>query len=224
MPSLSSSSLLPNNKTKIVSYGGTNNSNDADGVEDDQPLLGSATTCNTAVDDDNIFKDLLYYGGSSRNDIGSKTHPTRTPIKRFKRHRNYYIWCLNEFRHWWKTSRLLVRLSGGYVFCHNNYKAVVTATTTVAAAMGGTGGAIGGVGDTASVTTSNNAWYSLITTSLTKTKGKMKYKDHSRHAFKMMKTIGRGGVSKDFLNNVRPVSRKNYRMSWMFALLRPIET
>ena len=222
MPSLSSS-LLPE-ETKISSYGGVSQ-NDGDGVDEGQPLLAATKTTTITIDEENIFKDLLYYGSSGKSSTNSyKTHPTRTPIKRFKRHRNYYIWCLNEFRHWWKTSRLLVRLSGGYVFCHNNYKAVVTATTTVAAAMGGTGGAIGGVGATASVTTSNNAWYSLITTSLTKTKGKMKYKDHSRHAFKMMKTIGRGGVSKDFLNNVRPVSGKKYRMSWMFALPRPIET
>ena len=43
-----------------------------------------------------------------------KTNPKRPPTKRFKRHRNFYIYMLNQFRHWWKTSRLLVRVSGGY--------------------------------------------------------------------------------------------------------------
>jgi hypothetical protein len=46
-----------------------------------------------------------------------KTNPKLPPEKRFQRHRNYYIYQLNQFRHWWKTSRLLVRLSGGYEYC-----------------------------------------------------------------------------------------------------------
>jgi hypothetical protein len=45
------------------------------------------------------------------------TNPKLPPEKRGKRHRNYYIYELNQFRHWWKTSRLLLRLAGGLVFC-----------------------------------------------------------------------------------------------------------
>eukprot|EP00934_Nitzschia_sp_Nitz4_P003730 Nitzschia sp. Nitz4//scaffold380_size13111//5510//7999//NITZ4_008982-RA/size13111-augustus-gene-0.39-mRNA-1//-1//CDS//3329549879//3720//frame0 len=47
------------------------------------------------------------------------TNPKLCPERRFKRHRNYYIYQLNQFRHWWKTSRLLVRLTGGYEYCLN---------------------------------------------------------------------------------------------------------
>ena len=51
-----------------------------------------------------------------------KTHPNMRPIKRFTRHRNRYIYLLNEFRHWWKTSRLLVRVSGGAMLCNDATK------------------------------------------------------------------------------------------------------
>jgi hypothetical protein len=48
----------------------------------------------------------------------SHNHPRSTPYlppqKRYSRHRNFWVFQLNQFRHWWKTSRLLVRLSGGY--------------------------------------------------------------------------------------------------------------
>jgi len=47
------------------------------------------------------------------------THPKRAPITRYARHRNPSIYQLNQFRHWWKTSRLLVRVSGGYEYCIN---------------------------------------------------------------------------------------------------------
>lgn len=49
--------------------------------------------------------------------VHPKTNPKLPPVKRFKRHRNYHIYHLNQFRHWWKTSRLLVRVSGGYEYC-----------------------------------------------------------------------------------------------------------
>ena len=41
-----------------------------------------------------------------------KSVPAYTPYSRKARHRNFHIWWLNEFRHWWKSSRLLVRLGG----------------------------------------------------------------------------------------------------------------
>lgn len=44
-----------------------------------------------------------------------KTHPSLPPEKRGKRHRHRMIYNLNQFRHWWKTSRLLVRVAGAFV-------------------------------------------------------------------------------------------------------------
>jgi hypothetical protein len=46
-----------------------------------------------------------------------KTIPELAPEKRGKRHRNPNLWAINQFRHWWKSSRLLVRLSGSYAWC-----------------------------------------------------------------------------------------------------------
>jgi hypothetical protein len=48
------------------------------------------------------------------------TNPRLPPEKRGLRHRHYYIYQLNQFRHWWKTSRLLVRLAGALVFCEDD--------------------------------------------------------------------------------------------------------
>jgi hypothetical protein len=50
----------------------------------------------------------------------SHNHPRSTPYlppqKRYSRHRNFWVYQTNEFRHWWKTSRLLVRLAGAWCF------------------------------------------------------------------------------------------------------------
>ena len=50
----------------------------------------------------------------------SHNHPRSTPYlppqKRYSRHRNFYVYQMNEFRHWWKTARLLVRLAGAWCF------------------------------------------------------------------------------------------------------------
>lgn len=48
-----------------------------------------------------------------------KTIPALCPEKRGKRHRHPNVWRMNQFRHWWKTSRLLVRLCGSYEWCHD---------------------------------------------------------------------------------------------------------
>ena len=48
-----------------------------------------------------------------------KTIPELAPEKRGKRHRNPGLYTINQFRHWWKTSRLLVRLAGSYVLCRD---------------------------------------------------------------------------------------------------------
>jgi hypothetical protein len=41
-----------------------------------------------------------------------KSIPAYAPYRRMARHRSFYLWWTNEFRHWWKSSRLLVRLGG----------------------------------------------------------------------------------------------------------------
>jgi len=41
-----------------------------------------------------------------------KSIPPFAPYRRKARHRSFYLWYINEFRHWWKSSRLLVRLGG----------------------------------------------------------------------------------------------------------------
>jgi len=45
-----------------------------------------------------------------------KSIPPFAPYRRLARHRSFYLYWLNEFRHWWKSSRLLVRLGGLLVF------------------------------------------------------------------------------------------------------------
>jgi hypothetical protein len=51
-------------------------------------------------------------GTHARPASTSKTIPYEAPYRRFARHRSFRLWWLNEFRHWWKQSRLLVRLGG----------------------------------------------------------------------------------------------------------------
>lgn len=41
-----------------------------------------------------------------------KSIPAYYPYRRKDRHRSFYLFWLNEFRHWFKSSRLLVRLAG----------------------------------------------------------------------------------------------------------------
>jgi hypothetical protein len=120
----------------------------------------------------------IFTTNTNWNDLGAhpKTNPKRPPEKRFNRHRNYYIYMLNQFRHWWKTSRLLVRVSGGYEFCLDRINWEAMAAYTV-----------------------------------------RKHKQAKR-ALKSMKAIGRGGPSRDFLHNVKPVSsflEQRIILSWL---------
>mmetsp|Transcript_39430 Transcript_39430/g.94839 ORF Transcript_39430/g.94839 Transcript_39430/m.94839 type:complete len:983 (+) Transcript_39430:38-2986(+) len=48
-----------------------------------------------------------------------KSVPAFPPYRRKARHRSFYLWWTNEFRHWWKNSRLLVRLAGLYVYSYD---------------------------------------------------------------------------------------------------------
>eukprot|EP00539_Tryblionella_compressa_P014177 CAMPEP_0178819250 /NCGR_PEP_ID=MMETSP0746-20121128/2870_1 /TAXON_ID=913974 /ORGANISM="Nitzschia punctata, Strain CCMP561" /LENGTH=819 /DNA_ID=CAMNT_0020480499 /DNA_START=138 /DNA_END=2597 /DNA_ORIENTATION=- len=122
-------------------------------------------------DDDDELADLILHMFMANfqysDDLSRypKTNPKLPPVVRFKRHRNFYIFEINQFRHWWKTSRLLVRLSGGYEYCLNNL-----------------------------------AWFAM---------GAFNVKKHkqAKRALKSMKAIGRGGVSREFLQNVHPFTR-----------------
>ncbi|KAL7543313.1 hypothetical protein ACHAXR_012622 [Thalassiosira sp. AJA248-18] len=48
-----------------------------------------------------------------------KSIPAFPPYRRKARHRSFYLWWTNEFRHWWKSSRLLVRLAGLYCLSYD---------------------------------------------------------------------------------------------------------
>ena len=48
-----------------------------------------------------------------------KSIPAFPPYCRKARHRSFYLWWTNEFRHWWKSSRLLVRLGGLDTHAHD---------------------------------------------------------------------------------------------------------
>lgn len=61
-----------------------------------------------------------------------KTIPTLCPTDRGKRHRNPNVHRMNTFRHWWKSSRLLVRLAGSYEWCHDKVQWALMATFKVA--------------------------------------------------------------------------------------------
>jgi hypothetical protein len=107
-----------------------------------------------------VIFDLFVHSYWGELNEHPKTNPKRTPEKRFKRHRNYYIYHLNQFRHWWKTSRLLIRTSGGYEYCLDQQN-----------------------------------WEMMGAYLVRKRKQAAK-------ALRRMKIIGRGGQSRDFLNDV----------------------
>ena len=116
------------------SYGSANKTT-AD--EETGPLLLVATTTSSACTNGEaqVAETIvaLFLQSDLRDELNQhpKTNPRRPPEKRFKRHRNYYVWQLNQFRHWWKTSRLLVRLSGGYEYCLNPTNWVAMGTYVV---------------------------------------------------------------------------------------------
>ncbi|CAJ1930945.1 unnamed protein product [Cylindrotheca closterium] len=145
------------------SYGSANGTT-AD--EETGPLLLVATTSSArTIGDVEVAETILalFLHSDRRHELNRhpKTNPNRPPEKRFKRHRNYYVWQLNQFRHWWKTSRLLVRLSGGYEYCLNPVN-----------------------------------WIAMGSYAVQKRK-------QGKRAVRSMKAIGRGGVSRDFLTNVK---------------------
>lgn len=107
-------SLLPlnQNKEKQVWYGTSSNREETELLVG---VPGKARYIEFEVAE--VIFDLFIYTSWKEVNEHPKANPRRAPEKRFQRHRNYYIYWLNQFRHWWKTSRLLLRTSGGYEFC-----------------------------------------------------------------------------------------------------------
>jgi hypothetical protein len=85
------------------------------GNEESYPLLGKTSTQITKDEKNSkeaavvaeIIHVLFLMGNHYSDDLSKypKTNPKLPPEVRYKRHRNFYIYVLNEFRHWWKTSR-----------------------------------------------------------------------------------------------------------------------
>lgn len=124
-------SLLPKKETTALSFYNGNKSTEQQHMYEDvkyPPLYGSVDERVLLVGKPNLIPRevqhevaVLIYNLFMHEHHHSHNHPKTSPYlppeHRFLRHRNFYIWCLNQFRHWWKTSRLLVRLAGGYVYC-----------------------------------------------------------------------------------------------------------
>mmetsp|Transcript_18891 Transcript_18891/g.27399 ORF Transcript_18891/g.27399 Transcript_18891/m.27399 type:complete len:903 (+) Transcript_18891:110-2818(+) len=51
--------------------------------------------------------------------------PIKAPYRRRQRHRSFKLFWINEFRHWWKSSRLLVRLAGLECSAQTNWSVAV---------------------------------------------------------------------------------------------------
>lgn len=157
-------SNIPLFQKEKPSYG---SANETIADEETGPLLLATSDSVQTMDDVEVAETILalFLHTDGRDELNQqpKTNPKRPPERRFKRHRNYYVWQVNQFRHWWKTSRLLVRLSGGYEYCLNPTN-----------------------------------WTAMGAYAVQKRK-------QGKRALRSMKAIGRGGVSKDFLSNVKPV-------------------
>ncbi len=85
--------------------------------------IGSVTisTACTAAETDICSNQILIKNLFCRKQAILKTMPSKPPEKRFKRHRTTTLRHVNDFRHWWKTSRLLVRIAGTLVLCFQLY-------------------------------------------------------------------------------------------------------
>ena len=152
-----------------VETGGNDDEEQQQQEQEQKPLLLSSAPNkgSTMAIDSDVADTILELFLQRKNQIlrHPKTNPKRPPEKRFRRHRNYYVFQLNQFRHWWKTSRLLVRLSGGYEYCLNGEN-----------------------------------WDDMSQYLVSKRR-------QAKQALKSMKAIGRGGPSRDFLQEVQKFTR-----------------
>lgn len=80
-------------------------------TEDDEQHLEPADALAPLVAG-GVIKTTDGYKTESRPASSVKSLPAFAPFRRKARHRSFYLWWINEFRHWWKSSRLLVRLAG----------------------------------------------------------------------------------------------------------------
>lgn len=64
----------------------------------------------------------------SQRESNTKAVPAFAPYCRLARHRSYQLRWMNEFRHWWKSSRLLVRLGGMWTYAteESNWERITT--------------------------------------------------------------------------------------------------
>jgi hypothetical protein len=128
-------SLVPlnSNAEKRTWYGGPDQEVDDEEIVALVPKSANGNTKVLSISTAELIHELFLQQDRNWDDIDAhpKTNPKLPPENRFKRHRNYYIFQLNEFRHWWKTSRLLVRVSGGYEYCHDQENWLAMATYKV---------------------------------------------------------------------------------------------
>jgi polyphosphate kinase 2 (PPK2 family) len=118
-----------------------------------------------------------------------KTIPPICPERRGKRHRHPAIRNLNEFRHWWKTSRFLVRLAGSYQWCYDKSNWIAMALLDISS--------------------SSSAKFS-----------RKQQKFAMRQAIRSVKSIGRGGPIRNFLENVHAFTRT---LRLVLAVFRALE-
>ncbi len=109
-----------NSTTKFTHYyGGLQKEDDASNESDS--ILMEIKDSGEHINGDEQVAAIIYrlFSTPHYDHQHPKTIPELTPERRGKRHRHPTLWSINQFRHWWKTSRLLVRLSGSYGWCQN---------------------------------------------------------------------------------------------------------
>lgn len=110
-----------NYSTKYAHYYGGLQKEDEDDPNESGRILMEIKDAGEHIDADQQVAAIIYrlFSGPHYDHQHPKTIPELAPEKRGKRHRHPALWSINQFRHWWKTSRLLVRLSGSYGWCHD---------------------------------------------------------------------------------------------------------
>jgi len=117
-------------------YGGLQK--DEDAPSETGSILMEIKDTEQHIDGDQQVAAIIYrlFSNPHYDHQHPKTIPELAPEKRGKRHRNPILWSINQFRHWWKTSRLLVRLSGSYGWCQDTVTWTFMATLDVTTKKG----------------------------------------------------------------------------------------
>jgi len=122
-----------------------------------------------------------------------KSLPAFAPFRRTARHRSFYLWWINEFRHWWKSSRLLVRLAGLFTLALTGVFLQRMLSVTPYHVL-------------PHLSNKSNKW----SHKQKKHALKLFYKEmnrNTRHAVKIVKKLGQGGPMRFFLQYVHPFTR-----------------